>query len=145
MSRDYYSEIHLHVVWYTKDRSTLLTPSLEPLAHRLLKERIVDTPDVLVHQIGGTETHLHLAVTVPPTLNITEWITKLKVGSAHDVNQQIGTSQEMLRWHNGYGVVSFGRSDLQWVKWYVSNQREHHGRGSLHERLERITQYDGGG
>ena len=144
MSRNYYSEINLHFVWHTKNSLPLLTPAVEPLTHRLLRKRIVDTSGVFVHQIGGTETHVHLAVTIPPTLTISEWIGQLKGGTSHDVNQQIGKRQKVLEWQTGYGVVSFGTGDLDWVKRYIRDQREHHGRGSVHERLERITQRDDG-
>ncbi len=140
MSRNYYSEINLHIVWHTKGSLPLLTPTVEPAAHRLLRKRIVETPGVFVHEIGGTETHLHMAATVPPTLTVSEWIGQLKGGTAHDVNQQLGTRQKVLQWQAGYGVVSFGTGDLQWVTAYIRNQREDHGRGSVHERLERITQ-----
>ena len=88
MSKNCYSEINLHIVWHTKNRSPLLTPTVEPIAHRCLRKRIVDTLGVFVHEIGGTETHVHVAVTIPPTLTISEWIGQLKGGSTHDVNQQ---------------------------------------------------------
>ncbi|NQT13907.1 MAG: transposase, partial [Planctomycetes bacterium] len=74
---NYYSEINLHIVWHTKTSSPLLTPAVEPLAHHSLKQRIIDTPGAFVHQIGGTETHVHLAVTAPPTLTPSEWIGQL--------------------------------------------------------------------
>jgi hypothetical protein len=35
--------------------------------------------------------------------------------------------------------VSFGTKDLDWVRRYVRDQREHHVRGSVEGRLERIT------
>jgi putative transposase len=44
----------------------------------------------------------------------------------------------LLDWQGGYGVVSFGAKDLEWVKRYVRNQKEHHARGTTHERLESI-------
>ena len=44
MSRNYYSEINLHIVWHTKTNLPLLSPEVEPLAHRFLKKRIIDTP-----------------------------------------------------------------------------------------------------
>ena len=81
MSRDYYSEINLHLVWHTKNSLPLLTPTVEPLTHRLLRKRIIDTPEVFVHEIGGTETHVHLAVTIPPTLTVSEWIGQMKGGN----------------------------------------------------------------
>ncbi len=139
MSHNYYSEINLHIVWHTKTNSPLLTPSVEPLACRFLKKRIIDTPQAFVHEIGGTETHVHMAVTIPPTLTPSKWIGELKGGIAHDVNQHTGQRQKMLQWQAGYGIVSFGTKDLQWVVEYIRNQREHHTRRTVHNRLERIT------
>jgi len=139
MSRNYYSEINLHIVWHTKTSSPLLTPAVESLAHHWLKQRIIETSGAFVHQIGGTETHVHLAVTAPPTLTPSEWIGQLKGGSSHDVNQQAGKRQKVLEWQAGYGVVSFGTNDLPWVVQYIGNQREHHAQGRVHERLERLT------
>jgi putative transposase len=140
MSRNYCSEINLHIVWHTKASSPLLTPEIESLAHRFVKKRIIDTPGAFVHEIGGIETHLHIAVTIPPTLLISDFIGQLKGGSSHDVNQALGGRQKELQWQTGYGVVSFGTRDLPWVVEYIRNQREHHARGTVHERLERIDQ-----
>jgi putative transposase len=139
MSRNYYSEIHLHIVWHTKNSVPLLNAALEPMAHRFLRRRIVETPGAFVHEIGGIEDHVHVVVTIPPTLLISDWIGKLKGGSAHDVNQEAGKLQKVLQWQTGYGVVSFGTGDLEWVKAYARNQREHHRHARIHERLETIT------
>ena len=116
MSKKYYSEVNLHMVWHTKDILPQPTPTVEPISHRCLRKRIVDSADVLVHGIGGTETHVHLAVTIPPTLMISTWTGELKGGTSHDVNQQSGSNHKVLEWQAGYGVVSFGTKDLQWVK-----------------------------
>jgi putative transposase len=140
MSRNYYSEINLHLVWHTKNSLPLLTADAEQLAHRFLKKRIIETPGAFVHEIGGTETHVHLALSIPPTLTISEFIGQLKGGSSHDVNQAMGRGHKVLEWQTGYGVVSFGTRDLDWVNEYIRNQREHHSRGNVHDRLERITQ-----
>ena len=62
---------------------------------------------------------------------------QLKGGSSYEVNQRLGRGRKLLEWQSGYGVVSFGTKDLEWVKAYVRNQREHHGRGTSQDRLER--------
>jgi putative transposase len=143
MSRNFYSEINLHLVWHCKLSSPLLTPQVEPLAHRFLRKRIIETPGAFVHEIGGIETHVHLAVSVPPTLLVSEFIGQLKGGVSYDVNQQFGR-EKVLEWQTGYGAVSFGTKDLPWVVNYIRNQREHHARGTFQDRLERITQEDDG-
>lgn len=46
---------------------------------------------------------------------------------------------KVLDWQAGYGVVSFGTKDLEWVKEYVRNQRERHAQRRVSDRLERIA------
>jgi putative transposase len=142
MSRNYYSEIHLHVTWHTKESLPLLTAEVEEFTHRWLKQRIINTPGVFVHEIGGTETHVHLAITIPPTVLISEFIGQLKGASSHEVNEhfQCRRRGRLLHWQSGYGVVSFGTKNLPWVASYIREQRQHHLRGTLEERLERISQ-----
>jgi putative transposase len=141
VSRNYYSEINLHITWHTKNSSSLLDTRLEARAYNSIRERIHTTPGVYLHAIGGIETHVHLAVTVPPTLTLREWIGQLKGGSAHDVNQLSETRDKELQWQTGYGVVSFGTKDLPWVIEYIRRQREHHAQGTTTKRLESIDQF----
>ena len=138
MSRNVYSEINLHITWHTKESYPSLTEQIEDRVHHYLKHRVLETTGVLFHEIGGTENHLHLAVSVPPTLLISDWIGKLKGASSHYINHEIA-DHKVLEWQTGYGVVGFGTKDLEWVVSYIRNQKEHHRKGSIYERLERIA------
>jgi hypothetical protein len=40
----------------------LLTPRVEPLAHKYLVHRTLQTTHALVHAVGGIEDHVHMAV-----------------------------------------------------------------------------------
>lgn len=140
MSRNYYSEIHLHMVRHTKESSPLLTPAVEVFTHDYLRQRVVRTPGAYVHAIGGTANHVHLAITIPPTLLISDFIGQLKGSSAHEANQQVGRMRMVLEWQAGYGVVSFGTRNLNWVIAYIRNQKEHHAQGTIVDRLERIIE-----
>jgi putative transposase len=142
MSRNYYSEINLHLTWHTKESLPLLTPQVQGVAYRCVRQKIINMPGAFVHEIGGTETHAHLAVSVPPTLLISEFVGQLKGASSHEVNEQLGLHGNKLQWQAGYGVVSFGTGDLDWVKEYIRNQQEHHACGRVFDRLERITECD---
>ena len=140
MSDGCYYEFNFHLVWHTKNSSPRLTPTIELRAHHFLKKRVIDTPGAFIHAIGGTATHVHLAVSIPPTLTIIDWIGQLKGGSSHDVNQDAGKLQKVLQWQSGHGVVSFGTDDLDWVKAYIANQKEHHCNSKVALRLERCTE-----
>jgi REP element-mobilizing transposase RayT len=142
MSHNYYSEINLHIVWHTKSSMPLLTPQVETLVHHYLRGKLISLPGAYVHEIGGTETHVHVAVSVAPTVLVSDLIGKLKGASSHEANQKLGSGRKLLEWQSGYGVVSFGTKDLSWAKDYVRNQREHHARGTIHDRLERIDRVE---
>ena len=135
MARPIYSEIHLHITWHTKNSAPAISGSIEAGLYRWLRGRILQAPGVLLHAIGGTEDHVHVAVTVPPTLLVSEWIGELKGASAHYVNHSLA-NRKVLEWQSGYGVVSFGTKAMPWVVRYVENQRQHHARRTTYERLE---------
>ena len=59
---------------------------------------------------------MHLARSVKPSVHLDEWIGQLKGGSSFEMG-------EGLQWQAGYGIVSFGTRDLEWVVKYIHNQR----------------------
>jgi putative transposase len=145
MSRNYYSEIHLHITWHTKNNGPMLVAKIETETHHYLKGRCINTPGVFIHEIGGIEDHVHLCLTIPPTLLISDFVGQLKGASAHEINQKFRADHaKVLEWQTGSGVVSFGTNNLPWVKDYVRNQRERHKKGEIEDRLERITQQEEG-
>jgi putative transposase len=137
MPRNVYSEINLHIVWRTKDNAPMITDRIRDPLYRYIKHRAAETPGVFMHDIGGTSDHVHIAVTIPPTLLISDWIGQIKGAAAHYINHVVCKS-DVLHWQSGYGVVAFGKRDLPWVVQYVRDQEVHHSRDSAHDRLERI-------
>ena len=115
MPRNCYSEIYLHLTWHTKEDAALLKSDVEDRAHRYLAHRVAQTPGAFLHEVGGTDAHLHLAVSVPPTLLLSEWIGELKGASAHHLNHNVGLRTHFA-WQTGYGIVSFGKKGLPFVK-----------------------------
>src|SRR5262249_19101058 len=100
-------------------------------------ERCRGTKGVYFHGIGGTETHIHLAVNIEPFVCISDLVGDLKGACSFEINQQ--QRRKALEWQRGYGVVSFGKRKLGWVLQYNANQKEHHARGRVQDRLERTN------
>lgn len=136
MSRRVYSEINLHITWHTKDNIRFIDDRIEPLLYKYLQNRIIETSGAYLHAIGGIGDHVHIGVSVKPTLGLDNWIGQLKGASSHEFGKA-------LQWQSGYGVVSFGTRDLKWVVDYVRNQKEHHKRGNIYHRLERTEDDEG--
>ncbi|HVS80296.1 MAG TPA: IS200/IS605 family transposase [Pyrinomonadaceae bacterium] len=141
MSNRAYSEINLHITWHVKESLPIITETIEPRLHKYLTHYALQAKGVIVHAINGTETHVHMGVSIPPTLVIADWIGKLKGSSSHYVNHEL-VNRKLLDWQTGYGVVSFGTKDLEWVVDYIRNQKEHHRKGTIVDRLERINNDD---
>ncbi|MCU0238374.1 MAG: IS200/IS605 family transposase [Pyrinomonadaceae bacterium] len=137
MPRRVYSEINLHIIWHTKNNVPMIFEQIESELYSFLKTKIIETPEVFFHAIGGIKDHIHLAVSIPPTLKIDEWVGKLKGGSSFFINNKVA-NRKVLEWQNGYGIVSFGTKDLKWVVSYIENQKEHHKTRKVYQRLERI-------
>ncbi len=138
MPKNVYSEINLHMTWHTKNNNSVLTGHIEQHLHHHFEHEIRKTKDIFFHGVGGTEDHVHLVASIPPTLLISEWIGKLKGGSSFCINHEIA-NRKLLEWQDGYGVVSFGTKDLIWVVDYVKNQKEHHAQGKTIKRFGMVS------
>ena len=133
MSVRVYSEINLRVTWHTKNSQPTITSAMQPELYAFLKNKIVNTPGAYFHAIGGIETHVHVSFSAAPSVHLDGFIGRLKGASSFEMGKG-------LQWQAGYGIVSFGTRDLPWVISYIRDQRDHHARGTIHDRLERTEQ-----
>jgi len=143
MASHVFHEIYLHFNWHVKHDQPTLRDEIERAVHQLLEERCRKLKGVFLHGVGGTETHIHMAINIEPSVTISELVKNLKGGSAHDLNERV--RQKTLEWQRGYGVVSFGRRNLPWVLDYIAHQKEHHAAGRVFDRLERCDCDEGEG
>jgi putative transposase len=141
----HYSEINLHVVWHTKENLPLITHDVEPIIYGAVRNKLRSLTGAFFHEIGGIENHVHVCFTVPPTILVSKLIGQLKGASSYAVNHQPEVTHKRLEWQDGYGVVSFGTGDLEWVRRYIRDQKNHHARGTTHDRLERTTPHSEAG
>jgi len=114
---------------------------IENRLYHYLTHKIIETPGARLHAIGGIETHIHIATSLPPNLLVSEWIGKLKGASSYYINHEV--ESKSLEWQRGYGIVTFGTKDLQWVIEYINNQKAHHKSGRTFDRLEKHSDDNG--
>lgn len=119
----------------------MITQHIESRLYQFLTHKILETPGARLHAIGGIATHVHIGVSMPPEILMSDWIGKLKGSSSYYINHEV--QPKALQWQRGYGIVTFGTKDLQWVIDYINNQKEHHRVGTITERLERCFGDDG--
>ena len=134
MSSHVYHEIFLHLNWHTKGDAPILQDDVETYTFEVIQAKCRSLKGVYVHAIGGTDTHVHVAVGIEPFVTISGMVQEMKGASAYQVNRHF--NRKLLEWQRGYGVVSFGQRNLAWIVDYIARQREHHANGELAERLE---------
>jgi len=137
MAKDYYAEIYLHLTWHTLNDEPFINTEVEAKLHDFIKGKCAEL-DVHPIGIGGTTDHVHLLVTVPPTVLVSELVGRIKGSSTHYVNQRL-RPRPRFGWQKGYGCVSFAKRNLAPLRRYVRDQKEHHAKGTMREALERYV------
>ena len=134
MSDHIFHDVCLHITWHTKNDEPLLREDIEQALNYFVRRRCAQTKGVVLHGIGGTKTHIHLAVNIEPFINISNFVGDIKGASSREINRLKGF--KVLYWQRGFGVVSFGWRNLPFVLEYLGKQKEHHSKGTVRDRLE---------
>jgi len=124
-----YWRLHYHLIWTTYERVPMLDNSTETIVHDAL-HRKARTLGILVHAVGNNEDHIHVIVSIPPTMSVADCVRHLKGASAYTVNHMPG-ERPAFKWQEGYGAVTISERSLPSVIAYVNNQKQHHHEGTV--------------
>jgi REP element-mobilizing transposase RayT len=78
--------------------------------------------------INAAYDHIHVAVSVPPAIAAATLTGNLKGVSSHAVNTAFEQA-ERFHWQEGYGAITFGAKNIDFVCRYITYQKEHHANG----------------
>lgn len=118
------ASILIHIIFSTKQRQRFIVPQVRRDLHSYIVG-IAHQHDVLIHEIGGVEDHLHLLISLPRTLSLSKLIEEIKKGSSKWIKTK-GVFYQDFAWQNGYGAFSIGQSAYENLRKYIQNQEEHH-------------------
>ncbi len=127
-------QLYYHIVWATKERQPLIIPHKEPDLYDYMIGKS-DALRCIVHAIGGMEDHIHLVVSIPPTMAIAEFVKNIKGSSSYYFNHSLTSTSNKFAWQEGYGVFSLGSKQLEQAVNYVKNQKNHHLQGTTNSHL----------
>ncbi len=134
---------YYHIVWSTKGRLPLITENIEIELYEYIKNKCHGL-ECSLHAIGGMDDHLHLVLSIPPSMAVSEVVRRIKGSSSHFVNRippspnalPSPNQESSFAWQREYGVFSLGGQQLDRAVAYVINQKEHHTQGSIERFLE---------
>ncbi|MBI3912936.1 MAG: IS200/IS605 family transposase [Chloroflexi bacterium] len=137
-----YWRLHYHLIWATSQRLPLLTESVERQVYGTILGKAKEL-GVIVHAIGGVQDHIHVAVSIPPKISVSDCVRHFKGASSHYVNHQ-PNAEGNFAWQEGYGALTFGDRAAQDVVAYVRNQKEHHRQNTTRTSFERMAEENDG-
>lgn len=129
-----FHELVFHLVFATKDRAPLITPPIQRLLFSQFRQAC-ETLHCDLHDIGGTEDHVHILMSLRPSHRLDIVVDNFKSAGAEMINKlALGPP---LEWDDGYGVLSLRNKDIEIVSEYIRTQKERHQKGDLIGKMER--------
>ena len=133
--------ILVHVVFSTKYRRPVLDESWRDDLYAYIGGTLKDHDAVLLKS-GGVEDHVHLLIRFNPKFAISDTIKLAKANSSRWINETKKMSKK-FQWQPGYGAFSVSASQVDVVKKYIENQKEHHRSRSYREEFLQLLDRHG--
>ena len=130
------SAVYIHLIFSTKERYPYLKDEkLQIDLHAQLGEisKRLDCPSI---RVGGVEDHVHILARFGRTITQAEWVKELKRVSNLWLTSEGGL--KLFQWQAGYADFSVSASNLEQVKGYIDNQKEHHKRMSYQDEVRKF-------
>jgi putative transposase len=130
--------LHYHLVFSTKNRIPAIVPEMETRLWEYLGGIVRDLGGTPI-QIGGVEDHVHLLVTLRQELALKDVLRELKASSSGWVHREFPNIHDFW-WQTGYGAFTVSHSNIDAVKAYILNQKEHHKKQSFTDEFRALLQ-----
>ena len=124
------AKVYLHLVFSTKERMKLITPNIETRLHNYMSS-IGNKIGCPVHQIGGTEDHVHILLEQSRNVTIAKLLETIKANSSRWIKNEC----KHFSWQSGYGAFSIDQKTYEGVKKYIINQKIHHQKRTFKEEF----------
>jgi putative transposase len=146
-----YTSLFVHCVFSTKERRNLLSKDVRerlwPYLGGIAREKGMSAVAV-----GGTDNHVHILLSVPPTISAAKAVQLIKGTSSKWIHDTFPTHASFA-WQEGYGAFTINVSGIEETIAYINRQEEHHRVRSFEEeyigflkrhRIEYDDRYVGG-
>ena len=128
---DTYTQIYIQTVFAVQGRQSLIRNEWRDELFKYITG-IVRNQDQKLYVINGTPNHIHLLLSLKPTVTLSDLIRDIKANSSKFINEKRWVMGE-FQWQEGFGAFSYGHSQLDSVIAYINNQDEHHRKKTFEE------------
>lgn len=127
MPGGYVYNVHYHLIWVTKYRKSIFTTKEKRQSMLDLLKKIADLHEITIQEAEVMEDHVHLLVSFPPRLSITNVVKAFKGATARLWFQQYPKTKFQLwgghLWSRSYYCGTVGNMSKEVVEKYIQGQR----------------------
>lgn len=117
-------DLKYHIVWVTKYRYRILGGGIGVRTRDIIRQ-ICNQLDVQIVQGHVSNDHVHLLVSVPPTLSVSQLVQRLKGASSRKLLQEYTELSKRYwgrhLWARGYFAVSTGNVTDEIIRQYIAS------------------------
>ncbi len=136
-----FTKLTYHVVFSTKYRQPLIQTPMQKRLYEYIGG-IIRAQNGHLIEIGGIEDHIHLLANLSATKAISDSIREIKANTAK-WNNELSDQKNRFEWQKGYGAFSVSYSQIESVRHYIQNQREHHQTKTFEEEYIKFLELHG--
>jgi len=120
-------DLKYHIVWITKYRKPILRGEVGKRVRELIRQTCASL-DVYIVKGHVSKDHVHLLVSVPPNLAVSELVKRLKGRSSRLMLEEFGELRKVYwgrhLWARGYFVASSGNVTDEIIAEYIEKQAQ---------------------
>lgn len=129
MPGGYIYNVHYHLIWVTKYRKPIFVTDEKRQVMKNLLTKIANLNEMTIQEIEVMDDHIHLLVSFPPRLSITNVVKAFKGASARLWFQKFPETKQLLwgghLWSRSYYAGTVGNMSQEVVQKYIQGQRSH--------------------
>ncbi len=129
-----YHQIYLHFVFTIKYRNAIIQKNWSHTFFGVIGNLINESGGKTII-VNGVEDHVHCFAGLKPVACVSELVKYVKARSSKYINDR-GLTPGRFEWQKGYGVFSYGQSQITQVYRYIENQEAHHRKQTFWEEYE---------
>ena len=137
-----YTKLIYHIVWRVKEGSYPISPAHDRELYAYIYG-YCNNHGCKVYRINGMPDHIHILLSVPPTIAIADFMHDLKISSSNFMKNRRDLFPEFIGWAASYGVFTVSESQRDTVYHYILGQKEHHKEVSFREEYMEFLKENG--
>lgn len=136
-----FSQVYVQIIFAVKGRQNIILKNWKEELYKYISGIITNKGQKSI-TVNGVSDHVHVFVGLKPSMAISDLVRDIKNNSSNFINDK-NFVKGLFSWQDGYGVFSYGHSQIEKVYNYIKNQEAHHHKQTFREEyLEFLRKFE---